>query len=314
MRTVPSSRLIIPAVSLGSKVAVVSPASYPQPERLASGIVALRALGFEPHVGKYALNKAHGYFAGSAEERLADLHAAFADSDTRAIFCTRGGYGSNYLLEHLDLEMIANNPKPLIAYSDMTCVQTWLLDRLGLLTFHAPMVAADFALSEGIHVQSLLAALRGERWSLNAESGLRTLRPGKAAGKLYGGCLTMLAASLGTSYVAHTEAKLLFLEDLGVRPYQLDRLLRQMVLAGKFKDVIGIVFGEMVNCLEPGQKPSVLDELILRVLEDFEGPIAIGLRSGHVSRRNVSLAFGIEAELEVTDNPRLTFLEHATNV
>ena len=306
-------QLKIPAVGRGAKIRVLSPASYPQPERLSQGVDALRSLGFEPSLGAHALSKENGYFAGSAAQRLLDLHAAFADPEVHAIVCTRGGYGSNYLLDRLDLDLIRANPKPLLGYSDLTCVQSWLLDQLGLAAFHAPMAAADFALKDGVDRDSLLAALGGERWTLGKQSGLRILRPGKAAGVLYGGCLTLLAASLGSRYAPQTEGKLLFLEDLGVKPYQLDRLLRQMILAGKFEGVSGFIFGEMLNCVAPGQKLEALDEVILRVLDGLNGPIAIGLRSGHVSRCNVTLAFGVRAELDLIREPRLTFLEQATD-
>ena len=165
---------------------------------------------------------------------------------------------------------------------------------------------------EGVDEASLLAALGGDRWFVGETSGLRILQPGKAAGVLYGGCITLLVASLGTPYAPSTEGKLLFLEDRDVKPYQLDRLLRQMVLAGKFEGVTGIIFGEMLDCVAPGQKPGLLDEVILRVLDWFPGPIAMGLRSGHVSRRSVTLAFGIEAELHLERAPVLSFLERAT--
>jgi muramoyltetrapeptide carboxypeptidase len=305
-------KLSIPAVRRGSRVSVVSPASYPQPERLAKGVEALGHLGFVPSVGRQALSKAHQYFAGSAQARLEDLHAAFLDPAAGAIFCSRGGYGSNYLLGSLDLGLLREHPKPFIAHSDMTCMQTWLLDQLGLVSFHGPMIAGDFASPEGVDEASLLAALGGERWFVGEASGLRMLIPGKATGVLYGGCLTLLAASLGTPYAPRTEGKLLFLEDRDVKPYQLDRLLRQMILAGKFAGVSGVIFGEMLDCVAPGQKNSLLDEVILRVLDWFQGPIAIGLRSGHVSRRNVTLAFGIQAELDLVRAPLLSFLERAT--
>jgi muramoyltetrapeptide carboxypeptidase len=304
--------LTIPAVRRGSRVAVVSPASYPQPDRLAKGVEALGHLGFFPSVGRQALSKANHYFAGSAQARLEDLHAAFLDPATGAIFCSRGGYGSNYLMESLDLGLVREHPKPFIAHSDMTCIQTWLLDQVGLVSFHGPMVAGDFAAPDGVDEPSLLAALGGERFFLGEASGLRTLVPGKATGVLYGGCLTLLAASLGTPYAPRTEGKLLFLEDRDVKPYQLDRLLRQMILAGKFAGVTGIIFGEMLDCLAPGQQNSILDDVILRVLDWFQGPIAIGLRSGHASRRNVTLAFGIQAELDLVRAPLLSFLERAT--
>ena len=304
--------LTIPAVRRGSRVAVISPASYPQPDRLAKGVEALGQLGFLPSVGRQALSKANHYFAGSAQARLDDLHAAFLDPAAGAIFCSRGGYGSNYLLGGLDLGLVREHPKPFIAHSDMTCMQTWLLDQIGLVSFHGPMVAGDFAAPDGVDEPSLLAALGGERWFVGEASGLRTLIPGKATGVLYGGCLTLLAASLGTPYAPRTEGKLLFLEDRDVKPYQLDRLLRQMILAGKFAGVTGIIFGEMLDCVAPGQKNSILDEVILRVLDWFQGPIAIGLRSGHASRRNVTLAFGIQAELDLVRAPLLSFLERAT--
>jgi muramoyltetrapeptide carboxypeptidase len=304
--------LSIPAVRRGTKVTVLSPASYPQPDKLAKGVEALSRLGFIPRVGHHALSKAHHYFAGTTQARLEDLHSAFLDPAAAAIFCSRGGYGCNYLLGGLDLGLVREHPKPLLAHSDMTCMQTWLLDQLGLISFHGPMVAGDFSQPEGVDEASLLAALGGDRWFVGETSGLRALRPGKASGILYGGCLTLLAASLGTPYAPQTEGKLLFLEDRDVKPYQLDRLLRQMVLAGKFEGVSGIIFGEMVDCVAPGQHPGLLDEVILRVLDWFQGPIATGLRSGHVSRRNVTLAFGIEAELHLERAPVLSFLERAT--
>jgi muramoyltetrapeptide carboxypeptidase len=305
-------KLSMPALRRGAKVTIISPASYPQPEKLATGVEALGRLGFLPWVGRHALNKAHHYFAGTTEARLEDLHAAFLDPATSAIFCSRGGYGSNYLLERLDLGLIREHPKPFIAHSDMTCMQTWLLDKLGFVSFHGPMVAGDFSLPEGVDEASLLAAVGGDPWFLGEASGLRVLQPGKATGILYGGCITLLAASLGTPYAPQTEGKLLFLEDRDVKPYQLDRLLRQLVLGGKFEGVKGIVFGEMLDCVAPGQNPGLLDEVILRVLDWFPGPIGIGLRSGHVSRRNVTLAFGIEAELHLDRIPLLSFLERAT--
>lgn len=304
--------LTIPALRRGSRVAVVSPASYPQPERLAQGSEALSRLGFVPSVGRHALAKAHHYFAGTAQARLEDLHAAFLDANAGAIFCSRGGYGCNYLLRGLDLGLVREHPKPLLGYSDMTCLQTWLLDQVGLISFHGPLVAGDFSAPDGVDEPSFLAAMGGERWFLGESSGLRMLRPGKASGVLYGGCVTLLVASLGTPYAPRTEGKLLFLEDRDVKPYQLDRLLRQMVLAGKFEGVTGLIFGEMLDCVAPGQKPGLLDEVILRVFDWFDGPIAIGLRSGHVSRRNVTLAFGIEAELDLIRAPLLSFLDRAT--
>lgn len=292
-------------------MAVVAPASSAKAERIESGLAALASRGFEVVAGEHARGKEPPYFSAAAEERLADLHRAFADPEIAAIFCTRGGYGSNYLLEDLDLELIRENPKPFFGYSDLTAVQTWLLDEVGLVAFHGPMVAADFYREGGVHESSLQAAMTGEIVTAGVAEGMRILKPGRAAGTLYGGCLSILAASLGTRFSPQMEGKLLFLEDVGAKPYQVDRMLRQMVLAGKLDGVTGFIFGEMLECASPGTSPDLLEQVILRVLDWFDGPIAIGLRSGHVSHGNVTLPMGIEAELLLESEPELRYLEAA---
>ncbi|MGO9340836.1 MAG: S66 peptidase family protein [Terracidiphilus sp.] len=299
------------AVHGDALVAVVSPASTPKPDTVEGGLNALRALGYAPQVADHVLTSGPLYFAGTPEMRLRDLHHAFADDEVRAIFSTRGGYGSNYLLEALDLDLIAESAKPLIAYSDLTAVQLWLLDQVELPAFHGPMVAADFSRENGVHLPSLQAALGGLTYSVGSAEGMRTLRPGRTRGTLYGGCLSILVALLGTPYEPQTEGKLLFLEDLNTRPYQIDRMLWQLRQAGKLDGVKGIVFGEMLDCVSSGAAPDLLDEVILRVLEDFQGPIAIGLRSGHVSHSNVTLTFGVEAELRAAEQAELHLLEPA---
>jgi muramoyltetrapeptide carboxypeptidase len=299
------------AVAGDALVAVVSPASTPQPDRVQRGLEALQSLGYAPQAADHILTRGPLYFAGTPEMRLRDLHHAFADDEVRAIFSTRGGYGSNYLLDALDLDLIAESAKPFFAYSDLTAVQLWLLDQVGLPAFHGPMVAADFSREDGVHLESLQAALSGQTYSVGAAEGLRTLHPGRARGTLYGGCLSILAALLGTPYEPQTEGKLLFLEDVNAKPYQIDRMLWQLRQAGKLDDVKGIVFGEMLDCDAPGAPPELLDEVILRVFDDFAGPIAIGLRSGHVSRCNVTLTFGVDAELHAASDAELRLLQPA---
>jgi len=301
-----------PLVGPGAKMAVVSLASSFKAELLPTGLEALRRLGFNPVVAQHASAKMRPYFAGSVSQRLEDLHGAFADPEIAAILCTRGGYGSNYLFSGLNLDLIAANPKPLFAYSDLTNLQCRVLDETGLVAFHGPMVTADFAARDGVDTPSFLAAIRGVPYKLGAAEGLRVLKGGRAEGTLYGGCLSLLTASLGTPYAVRTEGKLLFIEDVGAKPYQVDRMLRQLILAGKFEGIKGIVFGEMLDCVSPGADPLLIEEALLRVLEDFDFPVGIGLRSGHVSRGNVTLAMGIKVELDLTDAPALRFVEGAT--
>lgn len=299
------------AVPPDSQVAIVSPASTPQPERVELGLAALRALGYAPQTAEHILTRGPLYFAGTPEMRLSDLHHAYADDQVRVLFSTRGGYGANYLLDGLDLDLIAESAKPLIGYSDLTAMHLWLLDQIGLPAFYGPMLSADFAREDGVHLASLQAALTGKHYTVGTAEGLRTVHPGRARGTLYGGCLSILVAMLGTPYEPQTEGKLLFLEDVSAKPYQIDRMLWQLREAGKLEGVRGIVFGEMLDCTSPGAPPGLLEEVIVRAFEDFTGPIAIGLRSGHVSHRNVTLTLGVDAELRAAEETQLQLLEPA---
>lgn len=300
-----------PAVAPHAAISIVAPASFANPERIARGIAALKALGFAPQPAANALLRGPLYFAATPAQRLADLYAAFSDSTTNAVMALRGGYGANYLLEGVDLAVIAAHPKPFFAYSDLTGLQLHILDKLGIPAFHGPMLAADFYLEDGVHLESFHAALAGKSYTVGATEGLRVLKTAASntvVGTLYGGCLSILISLLGTPWEPATENKLLFLEDTGAKPYQIDRMLWQLRAAGKLAGACGIVFGEM---LDHGAAPDLLDRAILNALDGLDIPIAIGLRSGHVSRQNVTLTFGVEARLTLCGEPTLTLLEPA---
>ena len=240
----------------------------------------------------------------------------FLRDDVQAIVCARGGYGSNYLLDSINVANLKSHPKIFVGYSDITSLLTYVSDAIGLMTFHGPMVAKDFAHPDGIDIDSWNAALTAaSAWTINfgAESGARPLVAGSAEGALYGGCLSMLVASLGTPYEIHTAGTILFIEDVAAKPYQIDRMLMQLKLAGKFEDVRGIIFGEMLDCLQNKEQHYTLEDVMLRVIGDLEVPVAYGLRSGHVSRGNITLPLGVRAELKVDKNQgSLQILESAT--
>lgn len=304
--------ILPPALLSGDGVRLVSPASWFDPQKVNIGMEAMRKIGYRPELGSNALARYGQYSAGSPEQRLEDLHAAFADPGVRAIICNRGGYGSVELLAGLDLELVRRNPKVLVGCSDITSLQTWLHDATGLVVFHGPMSAGDFARENGVDIPSWQSALSQDRpWELGPNAGLRVLRTGRAEGKFYGGCLSMLVASLGTPYEVKTENTVLFFEDVGAKPYQIDRMMMQLHLAGKLDPVRGIVFGQMKDCVQPGAAEDLLDAVILRALADFSGPIAIGLRSGHVTERNITLPIGVACELDLTETPTLRFTEPA---
>ncbi len=147
---------------------------------------------------------------------------------------------------------------------------------------------------------------------LGTDVGVRPLSQGSAEGILYGGCLSMLVASLGTPYEIQTEGTILFIEDVATKPYQVDRMLMQLKLAGKLADVRGIIFGEMVDCVQKEQ-PHSLKKVVIRVVGDLRVPVAYGVRSGHVSSGNITLPIGIRATMKVTrEGLTLKILESAT--
>jgi muramoyltetrapeptide carboxypeptidase len=293
----------------GDKVGIVAPASNVKREMLEAGRDSLRRAGYEPFYFESILER-DLYFAGSAKRRAGELEEMFGRDDIRAIVSARGGYGSNYLLPLLDLRKIAANPKIFVGYSDLTTLLTSLTDAANLVTFHGPMVAKDFADPAGVDFASWQNALGGtEEWEVTQDSGATPLVTGVAEGLLYGGCLSILVAALGTPYDIRTEGTIFFVEDIAAKPYQIDRMLMQLKLAGKLDHVRAIIFGEMLDCQEYSLK-----EVVLRVVGDLGIPVACGLRSGHVSRANITLPIGVHVRLEVGAEVKLTILEPATTV
>jgi muramoyltetrapeptide carboxypeptidase len=305
------------ALPPGSTIAVVSPASTPKSELVHRGMAHLHSLGYKTVLGRHALDSGPLYYAGAIEDRLSDLHGAFADSTIDGIVCTRGGWGSAELLPHLDAALIRANPKVFVGYSDHTSLHTWLHNEANLVTFYGPMVAADFSRDDGADIASWQHSFHGdESWSLGIADGLRVLRPGYAEGRLNGGCISIFAEALGTPYAPRIDQNsILFLEDIGTKPYQWDRMLLHLRYAGLLKKVTGIVFGDMRQCIGP-EESDYLDRAILHGLRNFEGPIAIGLRSGHVGYGNLTLPLGISAALDLNEagNPRMHLLEAAVTV
>jgi muramoyltetrapeptide carboxypeptidase len=309
-----NSRIKPRALRPGEKVGIVAPASNVNREMLEAGCDGLRRAGYEPFYFDSILER-DLYFAGSAERRARELADMFARDDIRAIICARGGYGSNYLPLTLDPNKIVPHPKILVGYSDITTLVCCVADSANFVTFHGPMVAKDFAIADGVDMESWRNALGGaggDEWSIAEGSGARPLVPGQGEGILYGGCLSMLVASLGTQHEIRTAGTILFVEDVAAKPYQIDRMLMQLKLAGKLKDVRGIVFGEMLDCRQSPDQDYTLEEVVLRIVEDLRIPVAFGLRSGHVSRANITLPIGVRARLTVEDSVELRILEAAT--
>jgi muramoyltetrapeptide carboxypeptidase len=309
--TKPAKTIRPAALRRGDKIGILAPASSFNREAFLAGCNRLQQMGYEP-VYSQDIFERDIYFAGSVERRAHEFHGFWRRDDITALICVRGGYGSNYLLEKLDYGMIAAHPKILVGCSDITSLLTAIHDRTGLIGFHGPMVAKDIAdgtFDESSWNNSLHGA---SNWTIPS-SGIEVLRPGNAAGRLYGGCLSMLAASLGTPFEIQTNDTILFIEDIGEKPFRIDRMLVQLRLAGKLDKVRGFVFGEMLDCAPPKGETYTLQQVIMRVLADYDVPIVYGLKSGHVTSGNITLPIGVQAELAAERaNVSLRILEAGT--
>lgn len=287
-----------PPVLPGDRVGVAALGGPVRPERLAEGVTALSALGFEPVLGRN-LGSRHDLFAGSDDERLAALYELADDPTLRAIFFARGGHGALRLLPRFDWRRLGLHARAWIGYSDLTPFLLGVTRELGLASFHGPMVAADLArgLTDGER-DSLLAALAGDfPRELPARAALAPGdAPAHASGPLVGGCLSLLVATLGTRWAPALRGAILLLEDVGEPTYRLDRMLTHLHLSGSLAGVRGVVLGDLRGTEEAKDEPSTLPERVAAVAAGV--PVLAGLDCGHVAP-NLTLPLGLEASIDV---------------
>ncbi|MDR3764730.1 MAG: LD-carboxypeptidase [Acidobacteriota bacterium] len=297
------------ALPRGGRLGVVSLASTADPMDFLQGCAALAALtGWKI---ENTVTTPDGDFAGTPEARANTLRSLWEREDVDAIISARGGYGCNYLLPLLDFARLREKAKPFLGYSDITALLI-ALDRAGIVCFHGPMLATDFHNGRADLI-SLFAALSGQPlgFAYAPASGVRSLVEGEASGTITGGCLSLVVASLGTPWEIETSGKILFLEDVNERPYRIDRMLMQLLQAGKLAGVRGVIFGEMLNC-QPQGREEPLEAVILRILAPLGLPVVFGFPSGHVARGNVTLPFGVPARLISTPREVSLVTEAAT--
>lgn len=302
-----------PALVPGATIGIVAPASPPDQEALEQGVREIERLGFRVSYDP-AICLRESFFAGSHDRRARELEAVFANPEIAAVFCARGGYGANYLLGRLNEKLLAEHPKIVLGYSDVTTLLSYLRLRFGWVAFHGPMVAMDFARGEaGYDRASLEQALMNSSsgWTISCDAEI--LRPGHAEGILLGGCLPMLTETLGTLFEIETDDAILFLEDKSSKPYQIDRMLMHLKAAEKLAGVRGIVFGEMLDCQPPAGQGYRLQDVVRRVLDDVPGPILFGVRSGHTSGANLTLPFGVRARIQASGDVQFEILEPAVS-
>jgi muramoyltetrapeptide carboxypeptidase len=289
------------ALRPGDPVAVVAPASPFDRASFDAGLEII-ARRYQVHYDSGLLRR-HRYLAGSDERRLGELTSALADRSTRAVFCARGGYGMMRLLP--GLEGMALAPKPVIGFSDITALHQ-LLQRQRLVSIHGPVITQLSRLDTGAHVR--LFELLESAAPASDLVGAETYVDGTAEGPLLGGNLSVLSRLLGTPFLAPLEGAVLLLEDIGERPYRLDRMWMHLTLAGVFRQVRGIVLGDFSGCEDQDANYSSAD--VLRELAIQTGlPCAAGFPIGH-GARNQPLPLGTRVRFEA-GAPRLTFLESA---
>lgn len=257
--------------------------------------------GFRTVLGRHALD-VRGYLAGADADRGADLQAMFADPGVRGVLCIRGGYGAMRLLDALDYDLIREDPKVFIGYSDITALHMAFYTHPGFVTFHGPMAGA-LAQTDPYDLLGLLRAVtRAEPLGplANPPAGptIETLVPGTAEGELIGGNAAILTALLGTRYLPSLAGKLLFLEDLGDHLYRLDRKLVHLRLAGVLAQVAGVIVGECRYKEDPGATLSLRD-ILQDLIVPLGKPAIYGLACGH-GTHHLTLPVGVRARLDAT--------------
>jgi len=300
------------ALRPGDRVAVVAPASHFARDEFDAGVTELRALGFDP-VFDDSVFARERFVAGSAAVRAAALEAAWADPSVAAIVAVRGGWGSAQVLPLLDADAIRGTDKIFVGFSDLTAILTFLTIGCGLVAFHGPMLAGRLGRGEaGYHRESFMRAVgRAAPMGDLAPAGLEALRAGEAAGPLLGGTLTQIVSSLGTPYAfAPPVGHVLWLEDVGERPYRLDRMVTQLKQAGILGRAAAVVIGTMPNCDEPGTDHTARATMA-EALSDFGGPVLFGFPSGHASGPTWTLPLGVTARVVADARPRLVIEESA---
>ena len=304
----------------GDTVAVVAPAGPVPVGRLQQGIATLERLGFDVRLGAGVLSHER-IFAGPDSTRALDLVSLWARRDVAAVFCARGGYGTARIVDALSHAFLRKHPKIFCGFSDITTLHA-ACARAGLVSFHGPMVAWDLAHGAARAPRSRSAALKlmsatrisrsggfdeasframlmdGSAGYALAPAAVEPLVRGRATGRLLGGCLSLLVATIGTPEELDTRGSILVLEDENEPPYRVDRMLTQLRRAGKFDGVRGVVLGDFPECdPAPGSGYALVDVLRDR-LDDLGIPVAWRFPVGHTRQPNVTLPLGVRATLD----------------
>jgi len=289
-----------------SHIGLIAPSGRLTEEKLEKAKKNLERLGLKYIFSKFSA-ESEGYLAGSDQKRIHDLHAMYADESIDAIWCVRGGYGATRILDYLDYDLIARNPKPLIGYSDITALLSSIYQKTGNPCFHGPVAAStmsDFTIEHlkpiyglekdfTIHLSKDNLALAEEK----SVYAFKEIKKGKVKGELAGGNLSLISAMLGTDHALDSRNKLIFLEDIGEEPYRIDRMLTQLISSGFFDEVKGVIMGIFAGCHKQDPHSKTLIEVITERMQRVNAPSVYGFSFGHIDDQ-CSFEIGQEAMLD----------------
>lgn len=309
-----------PRLKPGDTLGLITPGSYITEDELKKSKENIEKLGYNVLYNERILSKT-GYLAGTDESRAEEVNSMFANKKIQGIICARGGYGCARILPMLNYELIKNNSKVVIGYSDITALLNGIFTETGLITFHGPVGISsfnDFSVTYFnevlVHPEKDLILISAKGEDEKDNNGIKTIVSGKAVGELVGGNLSIMNSLIGTKYDFNGEGKIIFLEEIGEEPYRIDRMLTQLIQSGKFNKAAGIAMGVFKDC-EPKEKdPSFstsfsLMEVLFDRLSNLQIPVIYGMSFGHIKNK-FTLPIGIKAELD-TVSQTITLLENS---
>ncbi|MCL4112193.1 UNVERIFIED_CONTAM: hypothetical protein GTU68_033051 [Idotea baltica] len=312
-----TKHLVKPApLRTGDLIGLIAPGSAIPEEKISKSISTLEDLGLQYKMGEFA-RSVNGYLAGTDAERLSDLHQMFSDPDIKGIWCLRGGYGCTRLLSAIDYDLVARNPKVLIGYSDITALHLAFYQKCSLVTFHGPVASSEPTLYSIESLKQMVFENGSLMIRSSMDNGPRddsryVIKGGIAEGNLVGGNLSLLAAMVGTDCLPSFENKLVFIEDIGEKPYRIDRMLVQLFQATDLSSAAGIIFGQFNDCeAEKNENSYTLKQTLMNQIQHLNIPIYYGFSFGHVNQ-NCTIPLGIRARFD-TNTATLELLESPTS-
>lgn len=283
----------------GDTIGLVCPAGFMPGEKVQACIATLQEWGYNVKSGTTIGSASENYFSADDDERLADLQSMIDDENIQAVLCARGGYGLTRIIDRIDFEKFREKPKWLIGFSDVTILLSHVYSNCYISTLHAPMAGAfNDPDKENKFLLSLKKAIEGKKISYQVQPHPFN-RKGEVIGELVGGNLALLAHCIGTDSDVKTKGKILFIEDVGEYLYNIDRMMRQIKRADKFKKLAGLIVGGFTD-IKDTERPfgQTAEEIIRDVVSDYDFPVCFGFPVSH-ARENLALKIGVGYKLKV---------------